>query len=109
MKTTTLACATGLLATAALTSWASDLDQQQLARCQAELENHYGRSAEVRLVDRQRFQDGLRLKVAVRRGSPETGNYAVQFANCWVDNATDDLADSRGDAAIAATDGDPGR
>lgn len=56
-------------------------DAGYLQVCTAELQDYFGADAEVKLVSRQRFADGQRLRVAARRDADN-----ADFATCWVAN-----------------------
>ena len=67
----------------AVSAAAAELNQADLAACNAEVKNHYGEDAELRLVTSRPYIGGTRILVAAKVGPDAQDVSRTYLATCW--------------------------
>ena len=68
-----------VLAGTAATAVADDTHDRFLAVCEADVREHYGEQVDVALVNKRRYAEGVKMRVAARLDEDN-----ARFASCWV-------------------------
>jgi len=98
MKTTVLAVSAAIFSLVATVGQAAGRDARYLEACEAELEQYYGESRQLAVINKRRTVDGIRVTLSARRDQDN-----AEFVNCWIPNG-DGAEDFRGVSnSVAAT------